>query len=239
MGCPSTPVARPSPLRPPLAANTIKKDPKFKVYYVRSGDTFYSIGRQFGVPWQKIQEANRSLEAEDLEVGQAVFVPLHEAIAAPQPDPSPSNGVGTHPIKSVSRGQLHKGKAGSTFWWPTAGRVSRRFGEKVRGFAEPGIGLSAPTGTEVCAASAGTVICKVKKDPDVPRGWGNVVCVRHSDGIVSWYGHLDHILARDGQKVKKGERIGSVGASGAADEPHLALRFYKNERPVDPLKYLP
>ena len=211
----------------------------YEAYSVRPGDTLFSIGKQFGVPWAKIYEANQGTDVNNLEVGQILYIPIHEATGprtSPQPEPALQL---SDRIISVPREHLHKGKPVSPYWWPTSGAVSRRFEENVRGLPEPGIGLSAPAGTEVCTVAPGTVLCSVPEGLGHRQGWGNVLCVRHSGGIVSWYGQLGRILVKDGQKVDKGDRIGTVGESGAASRPELALRLYANERPVDPLKYLP
>ena len=113
---------------------------------------------------------------------------------------------------------LHRGRSSHPYWWPTAGTISRRFGDAVRGLSEAGIGIAAPGGTEVCAVAAGTVICCVRAPPGSQRGWGNVVAIRHSSGLVSWYAQLGQVAVKEWQKVAKGERIGTVGSSG--DSPH-------------------
>ncbi len=115
----------------------------------------------------------------------------------------------------------------------------RRYNGRVRGLKEPGIGLAAPVGTEVCAVADGEVVAGVAAGRSPRPGWGNVLCVRHAGGIVSWYGCLARMTVREGERVRQGQRIGTVGDSGAAAEPELALRLFKDERPVDPLGYLP
>ena len=215
---------------------------KYEVYFVRKGDTADSIARKFGVPWERIEADNPSAPS-DLRAGQVLLIPLFpEDATAPRrvPPVRPQPGPASTPrVGAVSLESLHRGKPFSAFWWPTAGNPIRRYGDVVRGFQEPGIGIAAPAGMEVRAVGAGTVICCIHAQPGWDRGWGNVVAIRHSGGVVSWYGHLDQILVKEGQKVEKGERIGTVGSSGAASQPELALRFFRDERPVDPLKYLP
>jgi len=215
---------------------------KYEVYFVCRGDTADSIARKFGVSWERIGAENKC-GSNDLKLGQVLLIPLFpEDASLPRRTPAmpalPASAAAPG-IRAVSLESLHRGKPGSAFWWPTAGNLTWRYGDVVRGFQEPGIGLSAPVGTEVRAVAAGAVICCVHVQPGWDRGWGNVVAIRHGGGVVSWYGHLDQILVREGQKVEKGERIGAVGSSGAAVQPELALRFFRDERPVDPLKYLP
>ena len=229
--------AKPIPPPPPPPPPPVVQF-KYETYAVQHGDTLYSIGRRFGVPWRKILAANKGVDPQNLDIGQMLSIPLHEATSLPLPPVKPPT-VGPAELKPVLREALHKGKPGSAFWWPTSGRVTRKFDDPVRGFAEPGIGISAPAGTEVCAVAAGTVIAAIPDSLKHRQGWGNVVAIRHAGDVVSWYGQLDRILVKEGQNVGKGDRIGTVGASGTVKEPELALRFYKNERPVDPLAYLP
>jgi murein DD-endopeptidase MepM/ murein hydrolase activator NlpD len=115
----------------------------------------------------------------------------------------------------------------------------RAYGRPVRGLADPGIAIKAPAGTEVCAVAAGRIIAVVGADGEGVSAWGRSIAVSHSDGYVSWYGHLNAVLVRKGQKVSKGQAIATVGASGAASEPQLAFRLYHNDRPVDPMGRLP
>ena len=232
-GCPTLPKeAEPQPIVGPKL--------RYEVYYVRKDDTLASIGRRYGVPWVKIQEHNPGVSPSELRIGLPLLIPLHERTAPPQPDPPATpapNPAGE--LISVSRQALHRGKPSHSFWWPTEGKVARPYGGSVRGFWEAGIGLSAPAGTEVCAVADGQVICCVRAGRSPKPGWGNVISVRHSGKVVSWYGYLDRIMVKEGEAVKKGQGIGTVGSSGAAERPELALRFFKNERPVNPLDYLP
>ncbi len=224
---------------------TARPEFDYTVHYVDRGETLYAIGRTYGVPWRKIQRTNGSLV--ELRVGQPLLIPLHERTQEPVQQPPPRVPrptvqrpvPGTPEARSVSRKLLHRDKPFHRFWWPTAGRLVRGHGASVRGFAEPGVGLSAPAGTEVCAVASGTVICVVRAGRSPRAGWGNVISIRHAGDVVSWYGYLDRVLVEGGQKVSKGERIGTVGSSGAAPRPELALRFFRAERPVDPLDYLP
>jgi murein DD-endopeptidase MepM/ murein hydrolase activator NlpD len=69
------------------------------------------------------------------------------------------------------------------------------------------------------------------------HGWGNVVIVRHAyeEGgqrkfVDSLYGHLDRILVRDGQQLKRGQQLGTIGTGGGLYEAHLHLEMRKDIR---------
>ena len=67
---------------------------------------------------------------------------------------------------------------------------------------------------------------------------GRMVKIRHNSIYSTAYLHLSRYgkRIRKGAYVKQGDVIGYVGSSGLSTGPHLDFRFYKNNRPVDPLK---
>ncbi len=95
-----------------------------------------------------------------------------------------------------------------------------------------GIDYAAPTGTPVEAAGSGKVIFAGWKN-----GFGNFIAVRHIGNFTTGYGHLSRIARgiRPGAKVRQGEVIGFVGATGIATGPHLHYEVRINNRPVNPL----
>lgn len=100
-----------------------------------------------------------------------------------------------------------------------------------------GVDMAALKGTTVKAAGNGTVILATSND----SGYGNMVEIKHKGGMVTRYAHLDAILVSVGKKVKKGDVIGKVGATGnvrGVDPSHLHFEILKNKKSVDPLKYL-
>lgn len=95
------------------------------------------------------------------------------------------------------------------------------------------IDYAAPTGTPVSTIGDGTVIYVGWND-----GYGNYIEIRHPNNYVSGYGHLSRFAdgLKKGQKVKQGEIIGYVGATGLATGPHLDFSISKNGEKVDFLK---
>ena len=93
--------------------------------------------------------------------------------------------------------------------------VSSRFGPRRRRF-HYGVDLAMPTGTPVQAAFDGTVrVAKFNKS------YGNLIVIRHPNGLETYYAHLSKIEVRSGQKVKAGEQIGLVGNTGRSFGSHL------------------
>jgi murein DD-endopeptidase MepM/ murein hydrolase activator NlpD len=83
-----------------------------------------------------------------------------------------------------------------------------------------GLDYAAPLGTPVMAAGDGVVLRAGRSG-----GYGNLVELRHVNGIITRYGHLSRIDVHVGQRVKQEERIGAVGATGLATGPHLHYEF--------------
>src|SRR5690606_20697718 len=81
-----------------------------------------------------------------------------------------------------------------------------------------GIDFAAPAGTPIYAAGNGTVEMAGRN-----AGYGNYVRIRHSGNYATAYGHMSRIARgmRAGTRVKQGQIVGYVGATGLATGPHL------------------
>lgn len=96
-----------------------------------------------------------------------------------------------------------------------------------------GIDYAAPVGTPVYAIGDGVVIeMKYKKQA------GRIIKIKHNSVYTTGYLHLSNFAKglTVGSKVKQGQLIGRVGSTGLSTGPHLDFRFWKNGKPIDPLK---
>lgn len=116
------------------------------------------------------------------------------------------------------------------FRWPLSGRVITDFAAS-RG---TGINIEAPEGTSVRAAENGEVIYV----GNAVEGYGNLVLVRHDNGFVSAYAHLNTIGVVRGDTVSRGDAIGTVGMTGSVSRPQLHFELRKGATPVDPMPLL-
>lgn len=98
----------------------------------------------------------------------------------------------------------------------------------------PGVDLAAPRGTAIHAAADGEVVFS---------GWrgrgGNVVEVRHTNGLVTSYAHAERLFVRPGQKVGVGDVIATVGSSGRSTGPHLHFTARRGGQVIDPTTVFP
>lgn len=121
-------------------------------------------------------------------------------------------------------------RATGRFLMPVKGSVISGFGPKSGGQHNDGVNIAAPKGTAVVAADNG-VVAYVGNEL---RGFGNLLLIRHADGWVTAYAHLDHINVERGAEVKRGQKIGAVGQSGGVPSPQLHFEVRKGSQAVDP-----
>src|SRR5438309_911833 len=116
-------------------------------------------------------------------------------------------------------------------------RVTSRFGARYHPVlhtwrAHEGVDFAAAYGTPVRATADGIVARVGRED----GGYGNVIDVRHPNGIRTRYGHLSRFAPglHTGERVAQGETIGYVGSTGLSTGPHLHYEFLVNGRPTNP-----
>lgn len=96
-----------------------------------------------------------------------------------------------------------------------------------------GMDFSAPTGTPIFATGDGVIT-----DADNSRsGYGKLIIINHGFGYETYYAHLDDYKVRVGQKVKRGDIIGTCGNTGRSQGPHLHYEVRINNEPVNPINF--
>lgn len=95
-----------------------------------------------------------------------------------------------------------------------------------------GMDFSARVGTDIYATGNGTVTYAAWK-----QGYGNTVIINHGFGYQTLYGHMDKYKVKVGQKVKRGEIIGTIGNTGKSTGPHLHYEVIVKGKNDNPAKY--
>jgi murein DD-endopeptidase MepM/ murein hydrolase activator NlpD len=115
------------------------------------------------------------------------------------------------------------------------GSILINFGPGDSGTHNDGINIAAAKGTPIVASNDGIVAYSGNE----LRGFGNLILIKHADGWTTAYAHCDSILVKRGDRVRRGQTIAKVGATGAVSEPQLHFEIRRGTRALDPMSYLP
>jgi septal ring factor EnvC (AmiA/AmiB activator) len=122
--------------------------------------------------------------------------------------------------------------------WPTDGRVVTAFGAQVhprfgtRTFRN-GVDIEALEGTDVATVYPGTIVYA-----GWFKGYGNLIIVDHGNEYYTLYAHVADIGVREGDDVKQGQRIGTVGDTGSLAGARLYFEVRFQGKPLDPEQWL-
>jgi murein DD-endopeptidase MepM/ murein hydrolase activator NlpD len=117
-------------------------------------------------------------------------------------------------------------------------RVSDYFGYRTDPYTKQkgmhyGIDFAGPVGTPVYGTGDGVVV----EAGYAFNGYGNQVVIDHGFGYKSRYAHLHKVSVKEGQSVKRGELVGTLGNSGRSTGPHLHYEVLLHNNPLNPLNY--
>jgi murein DD-endopeptidase MepM/ murein hydrolase activator NlpD len=146
---------------------------------------------------------------------------------------------GSPPLRMLAAGETPRlgapaSRRVAAYRLPVFGRITSAFGNRLHpilGYVRPhrGIDIGAPAGTPITVAAPGRVM-----SAGWSGGYGNLVRIRHADGLVSSYAHMSAISVRVGSEVAAGQTIGRVGWTGLATGPHLHFELSRNGVALDP-----
>lgn len=239
------PATAPTTEAAPAETPPSKREAKEGTYVVQKGDTLRNIAAAFGVDpqdiarWNNLEDPNRLAIGQQLRVAPpgaaataAPVTPATSAQARPLTPPVPGAAPVPGPTAAAPAVPATPAvpDAGLTWMWPLTGKVIEKFDEK----RNKGIDISGREGDPVVAAGDGSVVYSGSG----LRGYGNLVIVKHNDDFISAYAHNRQILVKQGQVVKRGQRIAEVGKTDATS-PMLHFEIRRGGKPVDPLQYLP
>ncbi len=236
----------------PLAGAKVKKEKrKAGVYHtVTQGVTLYRLSLAYKIPIAKLMEANRLSSPSALKKGSRVFIPGAKKVlpiapyaplsAQEKQDLERSLETEEHPIPPQGPSADRTGDKPP--WqgkeldiiWPIQGKINSPFGPRGKRL-HAGIDIASPSYQEVKAAMDGEVILARNSN----TGYGKVVVLRHDLGFSTIYGHMNVIIAREGESVRQGQAIGGVGSTGRSTGPHLHFEIRHDGRPMDPSPLMP
>ena len=121
---------------------------------------------------------------------------------------------------------------------PAKGWITSAFGYRSSPFTggrefHRGLDIAGRRGTPIYAPADGVVRFAGER-----RALGNSVTLQHGYGVESLYGHMSELTVKRGQKVARGEQIGTLGSTGRSTGPHLHYQVQVNGVPVNPRNYI-
>lgn len=190
---------------------------------------------------QRLQLLVEKVIEEARQEPVAVPAPARPPQAERQPEVATAPPAATvRPVPSAAAGQAFR--PDKPFWqqkgslpWPTAGRVTGRFGRSrsaASGTTWQGVYIEAKSGQEVRAVSSGRVAFA-----EWIRGFGLMVILDHGGGYMSLYGHNQSIFRKVGEQVNAGDVISTVGDSGGQGSPGLYFEIRSKGQPQNPERW--
>ncbi|HEX7965963.1 MAG TPA: peptidoglycan DD-metalloendopeptidase family protein [Gammaproteobacteria bacterium] len=192
-------------------------------YVVKPGDTLYSISWRYGLDYHDVSSWNK--------LGPDYIIHPGDKLRLQAPVSSSQRAAPYTPVKRVDD-RLPPSSGPLQWAWPVQGSVVRSFHAGSR--LATGVDITAPQGTEIRAASSGKVVYAGSGI----IGYGKLIIIKGSEAFLSAYADNDQILVKEGDMVRIGDRIATMGL-GRDSRPVLHFEIRYQGKPVDPLGYLP
>ena len=194
-------------------------------HIVRSGETLFTIAWRYGKDHRDLARWNGLGDGSLIYPGQVIRLtgpssgsPRQKTPAASKPPSRPLPPITSQPPPAWT--------------WPTSGRVLSEFdGQPGSG---TGLVIGGRSGQTVRAAAAGRVVYS----GGGLIGYGQLIILKHNDTYLSAYGYNATLLVKEGDKIKKDQRIATMG-KGPGQEPRLHFEIRRNGKPVNPRAHLP
>lgn len=175
---------------------------------------FSSLADERSQRLRKVRQSARSTE-QRLSALEQDEQRLNDVVAALERARRDEARAGTAP----AAGSLTTGDIGKLDW-PVEGRIVYNYGRQTLPsggvIRRNGIGIAAPVGTPVKAVESGKVVWATRLGT-----YGLAVLIQHGNGYYSFYGQLQSTSVSQGQDVRKGQTIGTVGGENSDEGPHL------------------
>ena len=220
-------------IRPPyyIYAGQRVRLPKQRVHVVEKGETLYGVSKRYGIDMASLVRVNKITPPYWITAGRRLRLP----IAGTTSRPARSAAVRARSKAPGADLTRLPARSGRRFMWPVQGRVIVGYGPRAGGLHNDGINILARRGAAVRAAENGMVAYTGNE----LRGFGNLLLVKHAGGWMSAYAHNEQLLVKVGQKVRRGQTIARVGATGSVVRPQLHFELRRGLRVVDPIEHLP
>ena len=215
------------------------------IHRVQEGDSLTQIAHVYDVELQEILKANPRLDADQLILGQRVFIPGISALKRvpksewnfedPPIEIEPEKKEPmkeSPPIATQPSAKTEESLPSSSFIWPAHGRLISKFGFRNRKMHN-GIDIRIAPEGEIRAVGKG----KVVYEGSGISGYGRLVIIRHPNNLFSVSAYLGTILCKVGTMVEQGAVIAKANVESKGPFFHFEIR--KGKAAIDPIKILP
>ncbi|GGP25213.1 peptidoglycan DD-metalloendopeptidase family protein [Silvimonas amylolytica] len=205
------------------ACSSTPDEPVGSGYYrVQKGDTLYRIAVNNGQSVNNLARWNNLKDTTAIEVGQVLRVKPPGSNPAASSKPAPSRPVATPTPAPAAAPKI-------ALIWPAKGPEL-----KTAATRNNGIDIGGDKGTTIVAAAAGKVVYA----GEGIRGYGKLLVIKHNQDYLTAYAHNDNLLVGEGDQVSQGQKIATMGDSGA-DRVMLHFELRYKGKAVDPTDFLP
>jgi lipoprotein NlpD len=197
--------------------------PDSDTHIVRRGETLFSIAWRYGEDPADVARWNRLGDGSLIHPGQVI------RLSPPSGSSSRTPSTTRKPPQTLPKVPSQPPPAVA---WPTKGKIDVGFGGK------PGTGtgvlINGKAGQSINAAASGRVVYAGSG----LIGYGQLIILKHNDTYLSAYGYNASLLVKEGETIRKGQRIATMG-EGPERKARLHFEIRRNGKPVNPRQYLP
>lgn len=204
---------------------------KSESYIVQPGDTLYAIAWRYNMDYRILAEQNHLSSSYVVKVGQTLSLkplPLQPIQKSPITEKAIHNKTSSSPMTINT--SVPAAKQPIQWVWPAKGKIIAHYSPTV---SQKGIDIAGQEGEPILAAATG----KVAYCGNGLRGYGNLIIIKHNEEFLSAYAHNQTLLVHEGEEVKAGQKIATMGKS---ESKRVILHFEIREagKSVNPLLYV-
>jgi len=231
----------------PLSERSSAPDWRPGTYHIKPGDTLYSIAWEFGLDYRDLAHWNRIRAPHKIIAGKQLRLtapagagkPLKripaKAGSAQAKTPSRTTGTKNKPIisrKKTSASTAAQQQGPIKWQWPTKGKIIATYSPRLG--HNRGLNITGKLKQPIKAAAGGVVVYA----GEGLKAYGKMVIIKHSERYLSAYANNHTMLIREGQRVRGGESIATMGRR-INGETLLHFEIRRDGKPIDPLPRLP
>ena len=191
-------------------------------YRVQKGDTLYRIAVNNGQSVSNLARWNNLKDTTSIDVGQVLRVkPPGSSAPVATSKPAPARPTTTPTPAPAAAPKI-------ALIWPAKGPEL-----KTAATRNNGVDIGGDKGTPIVAAAAGKVVYA----GEGIRGYGKLLVIKHNQDYLTAYAHNDSLLVQEGDQVSQGQKIATMGDSGA-DRVMLHFELRYKGKAVDPTDFL-